>query len=74
MRVSPDRGQDERLDQRAEGVECIVRFIGPYVRAGTQTLADIRDDLRLKKLLKRAVEREVASYSLIESIRTRISA
>ena len=48
--------------------------IEPYSRPQPDTLADLRDDLRLKKLLKRAVEREVAPLSLIESIRAGIRA
>lgn len=46
----------------------------PYSRPQPETLEDVRDNLRLKKLLKRAVEREVAPLSLIESIRTGIRA
>lgn len=48
--------------------------VEPYSRTQTQTLADVRDDLRLKKLLKRAVESEMAPLSLIEAIRTGIRA
>jgi hypothetical protein len=48
--------------------------IEPYSRADNETLADLRDNLRLKKLLKRAIEREVAPLSLIESIRAGIRA
>lgn len=48
--------------------------VEPYPRPHTETLEDLRDDLRLKKLLKRAVEREVAPLSLIESIRASIRA
>lgn len=48
--------------------------IEPYSRPQTETLTDLRDDLRLRKLLKRAVEGEVAPLSLIESIRARIRA
>jgi hypothetical protein len=48
--------------------------IEPYERPQTETIADIRDNLRLKKLLKRAVEHEVAPMSLIESIRRGIRA
>jgi hypothetical protein len=48
--------------------------IEPYSRPQTDTLADLRDDLRLKKLLKRAMNREVAPLSLIESIRAGIRA
>lgn len=48
--------------------------IEPYSRPQIDTLADLRDDLRLKKLLKRAVEREVAPLSLIKSIREGIRA
>ena len=43
--------------------------IEPYSRPQPDTLAEVRDNLRLKKILKRAVEREVAPLSLIESIR-----
>jgi hypothetical protein len=46
--------------------------VEPYARPQTATLTDVRDNLRLKKFLKRAVEREVAPLSLIESIRTGI--
>ena len=48
--------------------------IEPYSRPQTETLIDVRDNLRLKKLLKSAVNREVAPLSLIESIRTAIRA
>ena len=48
--------------------------IEPYSRPQTESLADVRDNIRLKKLLKRAVEREVAPLSLIESIRAGIRA
>ncbi len=48
--------------------------VEPYSRPQTETLVDIRDNLRLKKNLKRAVEREVAPLSLIESIRAGIRA
>ena len=45
-----------------------------YSRTQTETLADIRDNIRLKKNLKRAVERDFAPLSLIEAIRTGIRA
>ncbi|HEX6126193.1 MAG TPA: hypothetical protein VFZ23_12540 [Pyrinomonadaceae bacterium] len=48
--------------------------IEPYSRPPAETMADLRDDLRLKKILKRAVERDVAPLSLIESIRAGIRA
>jgi len=48
--------------------------IEPYERSERETLVDVRENLRLKKLLKRAVERDVAPLSLIESIRTGIRA
>ena len=48
--------------------------IEPYSRPRTESLADVRDNLRLKKILKRAVEREVAPVFLIESIRAGIRA
>jgi hypothetical protein len=48
--------------------------IEPYARPQTSSLEDVRDDLRLKKLLKRAVERDVAPMSLIASIRAGIRA
>jgi hypothetical protein len=48
--------------------------IEPYERPQTETLADIRDNIRLKKLLKRAVEGDAAPQSLIDSIRAAIRA
>ena len=48
--------------------------IEAYERPQINTLADLRDNLRLKKFLKRAVERDVAPLSLIESIRAGIRA
>ena len=62
-------------DQTARPIRMNWLFeIEPYSRQQTGTLADIRDDLRLKKLLKRAVRSEVAPVSLIESIRAGIRA
>ena len=46
--------------------------VEPYNRSQKETLTDVRDNLRLKKVLKRAVERDVAPLSLIESIRSGI--
>ena len=46
--------------------------VEPYDRPRTESLADVRDNLRLKKFLKRAVDRDVAPKSLIESIRSGI--
>ncbi len=48
--------------------------VEPYSRPQPETLQDVRDNLRLKKFLKRAVENEVAPLSLIESIRAGIRA
>jgi hypothetical protein len=48
--------------------------IEPYSRDQAESLADIRDNLQLKKRLKRAVDSEVAPLSLIESIRAGIRA
>ena len=48
--------------------------IEPYSRRHIETLVDIRDNLRLKKNLKRAVEREVAPLSLIQAIKAGIRA
>ena len=46
--------------------------VEPYARPQAETLTEVRDNLRLKKFLKRAVERDVAPLSLIESIRAGI--
>ena len=46
--------------------------VEPYARPQTDTLLDVRDNLRLKKHLKRAVERDVAPQSLIDAIRSGI--
>ena len=48
--------------------------IEPYSRDRAESLADIRDNLQLKKRLKRAVDSEVAPLSLIKSIRAGIRA
>ena len=48
--------------------------IEPYSRRHIETLVDNRDNLRLKKNLKRAVEREVAPLSLIQAIKAGIRA
>ena len=48
--------------------------IEPYSRPQIDNLAEVRDNLRLKKYLKRAVEREVAPMSLIQSIQEGIRA
>ena len=48
--------------------------IEPYSRPDNGSLIEVRDNHRLKKVLKRAVEREVAPLSLIESIRAGIRA
>ena len=69
-----DRMKDKRLTTSRPIRMNWLFEIEPYSRPQTDTLADLRDDLRLKKLLKRAVEREVAPLSLIESIRAGIRA
>jgi hypothetical protein len=46
--------------------------IEPYPRPQADTLSDVRDNLRLKKLLKSAVNRDVAPISLIDTIRAGI--
>jgi hypothetical protein len=48
--------------------------VEPYSRMQTESLEDVRDNLRLKKFLKRAVERDFAPISLIESIKAGIRA
>jgi hypothetical protein len=45
-----------------------------YSRSQGESLGDLRDNLRIKKALKRAVERELAPTSLVERIRTEIRA
>jgi hypothetical protein len=41
----------------------------PYDRVRPHTLSDLRDNVRLKGFLKRAVEKDFASGTLINSIR-----
>lgn len=48
--------------------------IEPYSRTHGESLTDLRDNIRLKKALKRAIERDVAPARLIESIRSEIRA
>ena len=46
--------------------------VEPHSRTPQTTLADVRDDLRLKRVLQRAVARDNAPQSLIDSIRAGI--
>ena len=48
--------------------------IEPYSRTKGDSLQDLRDNLRLKTALKRAVMRDVAPMRLIKAIRTDIRA
>ena len=48
--------------------------IEPYSRTQGESLSEIRDNLKLKKALRRAVERDLAPISLIENIRASIRA
>ena len=48
--------------------------VEPYSRSQGESLGDLRDNLRIKKALKRAVERDLAPISLIEKIRADIRA
>lgn len=45
-----------------------------YSRSNGESLTELRDNLRLKKTLKRAVEKDFAPEYLIRSIRARIGA
>jgi hypothetical protein len=44
----------------------------PFFEKGPESLETVRENLMLKKALKRAVERDIAPPSLIDSIRDRI--
>lgn len=46
--------------------------IEPYSRMPQKTFDDVRDDHRLKRVLKRAVMRDYAPQSLIDSIKNEI--
>lgn len=46
--------------------------IESYSRARGESLIELRDNLRLKKALKKAVERDLAPVHLIESIKAGI--
>jgi hypothetical protein len=48
--------------------------IEPYSRSQGDSLQDLRDNLRLKKAIKHAVEQDVAPLSLIAAIRDGIRA
>ena len=48
--------------------------VEPYSRSQGESLGELRDNLRIKKALKRAVAREFAPIDLIEKIRTGIRA
>jgi hypothetical protein len=43
--------------------------VEPYDRLQPQSLAEVRDNIRLKGFLKRAVEKDFAPESLINSIK-----
>ena len=43
--------------------------VEPYDRSQPATLVDVRDNLRLKRFLKRAVEKDFAPESLINAIK-----
>lgn len=46
--------------------------VEPYSRMSGKTLDDVRDDLRLKRALQRAVNRDLAPQSLIDGIKNDI--
>ena len=46
--------------------------VEPYPRHRPESLVEVRDNLRLKKHLKRAVEQDVAPLSLIQAIKAEI--
>jgi hypothetical protein len=48
--------------------------VEPYSRSHGESLQNLRDNLRLKKAMKRAVEQDVAPLSLIEAVRAGIRA
>ena len=48
--------------------------IEPFTRSHKESLADLLDNLRLKRFLKRAVRTEVAPMSLVDSIKANIRA
>ena len=48
--------------------------IEPYSRSQNESLSELRDNLRLKKAMRRAVENDFAPIELIENIRTMIRA
>lgn len=43
--------------------------VDPHSRVPTKTLLNVRDDLRLKSALRRAVNRDFAPQSLIDAIK-----
>ena len=48
--------------------------IETYSRSQNESLLELRDNLRLKKAMRRAVENDFAPIELIENIRTMIRA
>jgi hypothetical protein len=44
----------------------------PYFENPPESLGTVRENMKLKRMLKRAVEREMAPQNLIDSIRDRI--
>ena len=47
--------------------------IEPFYRSDGKSFADLVNDVRVKRFLKRAVEKEFAPQSLIDSIKNGIS-
>lgn len=48
--------------------------VEPYSRTHGESLSDLRDNLRLRKVLRHAVEKDFAPTYLIERIRSEIRA
>lgn len=48
--------------------------VEPYSRSSGQTISELRDNLRLKRAMKRAIANDMAPLSLIERIRSEIRA
>jgi hypothetical protein len=48
--------------------------IEPYSRTYGESLTDLRDNIKLKKIVRRAIERDFAPAALIQRIQTGIRA
>jgi len=68
-----EKGFFQKADERSVRSNWLFE-IEPYSRSQGESLSELRDNLRLKRALRQAVENDFAPIELIENIRTMIRA